>query len=109
MLCLLLRFACIFLFVNHITYTLMIRCQVLSIPHICPSDPIGEMRPRVGVVALLLGAAVADMVVEYDPWDRGVAISLGLALAHVCRCAGEGGKVVLHCLSVFFSWLGYMD
>ena len=29
--------------------------------------------------------------------------------ACVCRCAGEGGKVVLHCLSVFFSWLGYMD
>ena len=67
--------------------------QVLSIPYICPSDPVGEMRPRVGVVALLLGAAVADTVVEYDPWDRGVAISLGLALAHVCVVAlGKGAR-----------------
>ena len=24
--------------------------------------------------------------------------------ACVCRCAGEGGKVVLYCLSVFLSW-----
>ena len=66
MLCLLLRFACIFPFVDHITYAVLIRCQVLSIPHICPPDPVGEMRPRVGVVALLLGAAVVDTVVEYD-------------------------------------------
>ena len=29
--------------------------------------------------------------------------------ACVCHCAGEGGKVVLYCLSVFFSWLGCMD
>ena len=29
--------------------------------------------------------------------------------ACVCRCAGEGGKVVLYCLSVFFGWLGFMD
>ena len=93
MLCLLLRFACIFPFVDHITYAVLIRCQVLSIPHICPPDPVGEMRPRVAVVALLLGAAVADTVVEYDPWDRGVAISLGLALAHVCVVAlGKGAR-----------------
>ena len=93
MLCLLLRFACIFPFVNHVTYVLLIRCQVLSIPHICPPDPVGEMRPRVGVVALLLGAAVVDTVVEYDPWDRGVAISLRLALAHVCVVAlGKGAR-----------------
>ena len=29
--------------------------------------------------------------------------------ACVCRCNGEGGKMVLYCLSVFFSWLGCMD
>ena len=29
--------------------------------------------------------------------------------ACVCRCVGEGGKVVLYCLSVFFSRLGCMD
>jgi hypothetical protein len=67
--------------------------QVLSIPYICPPDPVGDMRPRVGVVALLLGAAVADTVVEYDPWDQGVAISLGLALAHVCVIVlGKGAR-----------------
>ena len=27
----------------------------------------------------------------------------------VCCCIGERGKVVLYCLSVFFSWLGCMD
>ena len=70
-------------FVNHVTYALLIRCQVLSIPHIYLADPVGEMRPRVGIVVLLLGATVAETAVEYDPWDRGVAISLGLALTHV--------------------------
>ena len=75
---------CLYLsFVNHITYVLLIRRQVLRIPHIYLADPVGEMRPRVGIVALLLGATVADTAVEYDPWDRGVAISLGLALTHV--------------------------
>ena len=71
----------------------------------------GGSRLRVGVIALLLGAAVADTVVEYDPWDRGVAISfLGAGFGPcVCCCIGEGGKVVLYCLSVFFSWLGCMD
>ena len=88
-----LRFACIFPFVDHITYAVLIRCQVLSIPYKCPPDPVGEMRPRVGVVALLLGAAVVDTVVEYDPWDRGVAISLGLALAHVSVVVlGKGAR-----------------
>ncbi|EDR06625.1 uncharacterized protein LACBIDRAFT_299595 [Laccaria bicolor S238N-H82] len=67
--------------------------KVLSIPHICSSYPVGEMRPRMGVVALLLGAAVADTVVEYEPWHRGVAISLGLALAHVCVVVlGKGAR-----------------
>ena len=28
--------------------------------------------------------------------------------ACVSCCAGEGGKVVLYCLSVFFSWLGWV-
>ena len=75
--------------------------QVLSIPHVCLPDSVGEMRPRVGVVVLLLGVAVVDTVVEYDPWDRGVAISLGLALAYVCIVVwgkGQGGVVRFECV-----------
>ena len=67
--------------------------QVLSIPHVCLPDSVGEMRPRVGVIVLLLGAAVVDTVVEYDPWNRGVAISL----AHVCILS-EGGVVRFECV-----------
>ena len=64
-----------------------------SIPHICPPDPIGEMRPRVGVIALLLRAAVVDTVVEHDPWERGVVISFGLDLVHVCVVVlGKGAR-----------------
>ena len=102
MLCLLLRFACIFSFVNHIAYGLLIRCQVLNVPR-------WRNEAKGGVVALLLGGAVADTVAEYNPWDRGVAISLGLALAHVCVAVLGRGARWCCTFECFFSWLGCMD
>ncbi|KAF8157058.1 kinase-like domain-containing protein [Crassisporium funariophilum] len=55
--------------------------KVMTIPRLCP-DPM--TRPRPMVAAIMLGAAVADTVLDHDgSWERGVVVSLGLALVHV--------------------------
>ena len=41
------------------------------------------MRPRSVVTALLLGAALADSVVDDDRWARSLVTSAGLGLVHV--------------------------
>ncbi|KAJ2929458.1 hypothetical protein H1R20_g7635, partial [Candolleomyces eurysporus] len=60
--------------------SLVLVSKVLSLPRLCPSL---DAYPRPEVLALLVGAAVADTVIEEEPWDRGVLVSLGLAALHV--------------------------
>jgi hypothetical protein len=71
--------------------SLVLVSKVLSLPRLCPSI---DAYPRPEVLALLLGAAVADTVLEDDPWDRGLLVSLGLAVLHVGVLRYAGGTSV---------------
>ena len=54
--------------------------KISTIPLLCP-DP--GMQPRSAVAAFLLGAALADNVLDHDRWERSLLTSTGLALIHV--------------------------
>jgi hypothetical protein len=54
--------------------------EISTIPRLCP-DP--KTRPRSVVTALLLGAALADSVVDDDRWARSLVTAAGLGLVHV--------------------------
>jgi hypothetical protein len=54
--------------------------EISTIPRLCP-DP--RMRPHSVVTALLLGAALADSVVDDDRWARSLVTAAGLGLVHV--------------------------
>jgi hypothetical protein len=49
-------------------------------PKFCPE---GGSHPRPLLVAALLGAAVADTALEIEAWDRGLLLSVALAILHV--------------------------
>ena len=79
--------------------------------HMSPTDPVGEMRPRVrGGCSIATGGSCGEYGGGVRPLGSRGCDFFGAGFgACVCRCAGKGGKVVLYCLSVFFSWLGCMD
>lgn len=59
---------------------LVLMLKVMSVQDVCAG--MGEhVRPL--VMALLLGLALADTVVDVEPWYRGLLLSLGLAAFHV--------------------------
>lgn len=61
-------------------WRLILDVQVMSVQDVCAG--MGEhVRPL--VMALLLGLALADTVVDVEPWYRGLLLSLGLAAFHV--------------------------
>ena len=74
--------------------SLVLVSKVLSLPRLCPSI---DAYPRPEVLALLLGAAVADTVLEEDPWGRRMLVSLGLAALHVGVLRYTGGTAVACC------------
>ncbi|KAF6756309.1 other/IKS protein kinase [Ephemerocybe angulata] len=59
--------------------SLVLVSKVLSAPRLCPNV---EEYPRPVALAVLLGAAIADTVIEVEPWHRGLLFSLGLAAFH---------------------------
>ncbi|TFK28473.1 other/IKS protein kinase [Coprinopsis marcescibilis] len=72
----------------------LLACKVLTLPRLCPS--FGS-QPRPALLAALLGTAIADTVIEFEPWHRGILVSLGLAALHWCTIR-YGSRTVQCCV-----------
>ena len=107
MLCLLLRFACIFPLMNHITMHKMSGAKYT--PHMSLRLP-WRNEAKGGGCSIGTGGSCGRYGGGVRPlgWRGCDFFGAGFG-PYVCCCIGEGGKVVLYCLSVFFSWLGCMD
>jgi hypothetical protein len=63
----------------------------MNVPRICAGV---ERHPRPLMLTTLLAAAVADTVVDIEPWHRSILFSLGLAAFHVGVMKYTAGTVL---------------